>query len=206
MIKRKAIRNYRRHEPLLKKLSKQSSFTLKEANKIGVSHPVLLRLVREQKVTRLQRGIYSVTGSELPGNEGDFSRAHKKFDGKGVIGGLTALSHYHLVDEISTKIWILVPPTVRTVDKKYRLLRTTKDLNVGVRNFKNYQIVSIERALVDGLIYSSKIGERIVITAILRAIKTKKTTAQKLFEIAKKLDAMPILNKHWQLVLAGLTY
>lgn len=205
MKKHKLPRSYNRHEPLLKKLSKHSSFTLGEAREIGISHPVLLRLLSEGKVTRLQRGIYSVTGSELPGKEGDFSRANKKFGGKAVVGGLTALSYYRLVEEIPTKIWMLVPPTLRTIDKKYRLLRTSKDLNIGVLDEGTYRIVSIERALVDGLVFSSKIGERVAISAILRAIRTKRTTSQKLFEIAKALDVMPILNKHWQLILAGLT-
>ena len=205
MPKDKAPRKYQRSEALLKKLSKLKSFNLSEAKKIGLSHPVLLRLVSEGKVTRLQRGFYAISGLEEEGSEGDFSIASKKFGDKAVIGGLTALAHYKLLDEIPTKIWMLVPPTVRTVDKKYRLLRTSKDLKVGVKDAGSFRIVSIERALVDGLIFSSKIGERLAITAMLRAIKSKKVKIEKVFEIAKKLDAMPILNKYWQLVLAGLT-
>lgn len=199
-------RPYTRHEPLLKKLSKLSSFTLSEAIKIGLSHPVLLRLVKDGKVIRLQRGLYAVSGKEPIGEVGDYLTANKKFEGKGVIGGLTALSHYHLIEEIPTKLWILVPQTVRTTDKRYRLLRTNKDLNIGVLRKEGYRIVTLERALVDALWFSSKIGERVAVTAILKALRQKQTTPQKLFEVAKKMNAIKMLNKQWQPILAGLTH
>lgn len=198
-------RKYQRYEPLLRKLSKINSFSMAEARAIGLSHPTILRLLKAGKTIRLERGIYAVPGSEVIGQDGDFAVANKKFSGKCVIGGLTALSFYKLVDEIPTKIWLLVPPQVRTTDKKYRLIRTTKNLSVGVIKKSSYRITSIERTLIDGLLYSSKIGEKASKLAIIRAIRNRLTNPQKLFEMAKKLDALPLLDSEWQSILAGLS-
>lgn len=188
----------------LNALTKKKSFSVEDARRAGISHPTLSRMLKRGIVTRLARGLYSVAGEEPLGSEGDYSVVKKKFGSKAVVGGLTALSHYHLIDEVPMQIWILVPPETRSIDKKYRLLRTKKNLNTGVIKTNEYKIVSLERALVDGLIYSSKIGERVVKTAILRAIKNKLTTQGKIVEMAKKLKALKIIDKEWQSILAGL--
>jgi predicted transcriptional regulator of viral defense system len=198
------LREYQNHEKAIKRLSSKSSFTLSEADKAGLSHPEVLRLVKLGKITRIQRGLYSVSGNEPFGREADYQAADKKFKSKSVVGGLTALSNYNLIQEVPSKIWLLVPEEVRTTDKKYRLLRTKKSLNSEIIKKPTYKIVTVERALIDGLIYKTKIGERIVLTATIKALKEKITTEKKLFEAAKNIAALNILNKHWQVILAGL--
>lgn len=191
-------------EKLLIPLKRKANFTLDDARSVGISHPTLLRLVKRGKVTRLARGLYSVAGLEPIGETADYAVATKKLGPKAVIGGLTALSHYELIDEVPTQLWVLVPPSIRTTDKKYRLLRTKRNLTIGIEKTAHYRIVSIERALVDALLYSTKIGLRIATTAIVRAIRDGKTTESKLFSIAKKLDALSVLESRWEIILGGL--
>jgi len=205
MSKKSALRKYQRHEPLLKRLATLKSFTISEARELGLSHPTLLALVSRRTVIRLERGIYAVSGSEEIGKEGDFSVANKKFSGQCVIGGLTALSYYQLLDEIPSKIWLLVPPHIRTTDRKYRLLRTKRNLSIGVIKKSSFTITSLERTLVDSLVFSPKIGEKVSKLAILRAIRNGLTTQQKIFEMAKKLELLPLLDREWQSILAGLS-
>jgi predicted transcriptional regulator of viral defense system len=205
MSQKTKVRKYQRHQPVLDKLSALSSFTLSEAKRVGLSHPVLLNLVKHGKVLRLSRGIYVVTGSVILGKEGDFSVAFKKFKGRVVISGLTALSHYGLVDEVPSTIWLLAPSDLRTKDKRYRLLRTNKDLSIGVLDKKTYRIASIERALLDGVLFSSKIGVKVCQLAIIRALRDKLTTPQKIFQVAEPLGALSLLDRIWQSVLAGVS-
>jgi predicted transcriptional regulator of viral defense system len=204
MSKVRKARKYERRGPLLAQLAKLPSFTLAEANEAGLSHPEVLRLLEEKKVTRLQRGIYSVAGNEPVGEEGDYALADRKLEGRGVIGGLTALSHYSLLDESPSQIWVLVPPEVRTTDKKYRLLRTSRDLTEGVQDKGQYRISTLERALIDALVYATKIGEQVGQLAILRALRRKLTTPEKIFSMANKMDKLPVLEKVWPSILAGL--
>lgn len=205
MSQKVAPRKYQKHEPVLRKLAKLPSFTIAEARKLGLSHPTLLALVSKGNVIRLERGIYAVSGSEVIGREGDFAVAHKKFSGHCVVGGLTALSYYQLLDEIPSKIWLLVPHHIRTTDRKYRLLRTKRSLSIGVIKKSSFNITSIERTLVDSLLFSPKIGEKVSKLAILRAIRNGLTTQQKVFEMAKKLELLPLLDREWQSILAGLS-
>jgi predicted transcriptional regulator of viral defense system len=189
---------------ILTKLSKLKSFTLSDVRRLGLSHTSLYKLVKEEKIIKLTRGIYAVNGFESVGHEADYEIANKKFSGQSVIGGLTALSHYKLIDEVPSKIWLLVPPIVRTTDKKYRLIRTSKNLSIGVENYSGYKIVSLERALLDALVCITKIGERTSKLAIIRALRSRMTTEAKIFEMAKKLKVLKVLDRHWQSILAGL--
>lgn len=189
---------------ILAKLAKLKSFTLSDFKELGMAHSTLYNLISQGKITRLSRGIYSVTGLEPIGSEGDYIIANRKLEGECIIGGLTALAHYKLLDEVPRKIWLLVPPEVRTTDKRYRLLRTYRDLSIGIIKKKEYKIVSLERALIDALVYISKIGERVAKKAIVKAIRTKQTSEKKLFEMAKLQGETRVLNKHWQSILSGL--
>lgn len=188
----------------LSRLSRKKTFNLDDARRAGISHPTLLRMVRSGVVSRLERGIYAVAGKEPLGDEGDYAVVKKRFGPTAVISGLSALSHYNLIDEVPTQIWILVPPGTRTTSGKYRLIRTKRDLKTGVIKEADYKIASPERALIDALVYSSKIGERVVKTAILRALKNKITTEERIFKMGRKLDALRLLDSEWQSILAGL--
>ena len=198
-------RKYQKSAPLLKALARLPSFSISEARELGLSHPTLLALVGQGRIVRLSRGIYAVSGSEATGREGDFSVAHKRFEGQCVVGGLTALSYYQLLDEVPSKIWLLVPPHIRTTDRTYRLLRTKRDLSIGVIKEPSFMITSIERTLIDSLLFSSKIGEKVGKLAILRALRAGLTSEQKIFNMAKELDLLPLLDREWQSILAGLS-
>ena len=189
----------------LKTISRNGAFTLKEARAAGIPHATLLRMLKRGEVVRVERGLYAVPGKEPEGESGDYVIATRKFGKEVVIGGLSALSHYKLIDEVPTQIWVLVPVSVRTSDKKYRLLRTKRDLDLGTKEESGYRIATIERALIDSLIFVSKIGERVAKTAIVRALRKKLTTPKKLFKTAEELKALSNLEREWQSILAGLS-
>lgn len=192
-------------EQILIKLAKRATFTLPEARTNGISHQLLFQLLKRNKVIRLSRGIYAVSGSEDLGQEADYHLAQQKFGREVAVGGLTALFRYQLVDESPNKIWLLVPPTIRTSDKKYRLLRTSRDLRIGIEDHKTFRIASLERALVDAILFQAKIGEETAKSAIIKALRRKLTTPEKIFQIAKQLDVLSKLYEHWPSIQAGLS-
>jgi hypothetical protein len=71
-------------------IKKLGPFTLAEARQIGISHQELSILVKEEKVNRMEWGIYLHPKANIP-REIDFQIAYKKFGPKSAIGGLTAL-------------------------------------------------------------------------------------------------------------------
>ena len=193
-----------RRNQILKQLARIGAFTLSDAKKLGMPHPTVLRLVNRGVLVKLEWGLYAVLGKAPDGETADFVIARKKFGNYASICGLTALFQYGLIDEVPTQIWVLVSPDVRTTNRKYRLLRTKRNLIVGVVDKGGYSITSLERSLIDALVFSSKIGERVAKQVILRALRRKMTNAKKIFTMAEKLNALDVLEKQWQSILAGV--
>ena len=184
-------------------LKKLGPFTLAEARQIGISHQELSILVKEEKVNRMEWGIYLHPKANIP-REIDFQIAYKKFGPKSAIGGLTALFHYNLAEQVPKQTWVLVPPEKRVSSRKFRIIRTKTPLNIGIIEGNGYRIVSIERAIVEAFKLSSKMGERTAIHACRVAIQQRQTTLKKIGMMAKELGLTSYFNKYSEAIIGSL--
>ncbi len=178
------------------KLRKQGFFKLADAEKVGLSQPMLSRLVSQGKITRVGRGIYVHPKARIPTETAGFQIAQAKFGKTAAIGGLSALAYYNLTEQVPTETWVVVPPEVWTKEKGYRLLRTKSGTEIGVDAKEGFRIVSIERALVEALKFSTKIGETTALKAVRAAMKNKQTTLMKLRKMASALKLDSALARH----------
>ena len=121
------------------------------------------------------------------GREYDFQIACAKLGPHAVIGGMSALFYYNLVEQVPKQTWVLVPPHKITSNRSYRLIRTQTPLDKGIVAGNGYQVASIERAIMEGFKLASKIGERTAIHACRTAIQQKQTTLKKIGMTAKEL-------------------
>lgn len=183
-----------------KKLKELGIFKSADAEREGISRVTLSRLLAAGSLSRLDTGIYAHRETKLKAETLDFAIACLRCGEHSIIGGITALSYYGLTEEVPDRIWILVPPEIRSPSLKYRVIRTKQSLEIGILEKDGYRIVSVERAILDGLWYRSKIGEAMALAAARRAIKTKRVTRQKLFNTAQELDQIKILEKYWELI------
>lgn len=183
------------------KLKKLGVFTLTQAKEIGISHQDLSRLVKEDKIIRMGRGLYKHPKSPV-NREIDFQIAHRKFGLQSAIGGLSALFYYNLAEQVPQQTWVLVPPEKRSSEKDYRLIRTKTPLDIGIVERNGYRIVSIERAIVEGFKLATKIGERTAIKAARDAIRQKQTTLKKIGKMAKDLGLDSYLTKYFEAIVA----
>ena len=180
-------------------------FTAKEARDLfSISQPTLYRLKQEGLIESLARGLFIHSSAKVEHENLDYIIACKIFGDEAVIGGLSALFYYNLVEQVPLNIWILTPPskTKNIVHKKYRLIRTKLSLKVEVKKKNQFKIVSLERALIEGLKHESKIGEGVVFRAIKKALQNQLTTEAKLARVARKLKMINILEKKWELIVA----
>ena len=184
-------------------LKKLGPFTLAEAKQIGISHQELSILVKEEKVNRMEWGIYLHPKANIP-REIDFQIAYKKFGPNSAIGGLTALFHYNLAEQVPKQTWVLVPPEKRVSSRKFRIIRTKTPLNMGIIEGNGYRIVSIERAIVEAFKLSSKMGERTAIHACRVAIQQRQTTLKKIGMMAKELGLTSYFNKYSEAIIGSL--
>lgn len=168
---------------------------------LGVSQATLTRLVKNESITRLDYGLYIHPDCEIPPQELDFAVACARFGTKSAVGGLTALFHYGLTDQAPSQVWVIAPPQKSDHNRFYRAMRTKTPSSVGINKFEFYRMTNIERTIVEALRFSSKIGERIAISAARKAIQQKLTTEKKLGEMATKLKLRPVIEKYWESIV-----
>ena len=105
-------------------LKKLGVFTAKEARDLlSISQPTLYRLKQEGLIESLVRGLFIHSSAKVEYENLDYIIACKIFGDEAVIGGLSALFYYNLVEQVPLNIWILTPPSKSKsiVQKKYRL-------------------------------------------------------------------------------------
>lgn len=183
------------------KLKKMGLFTLSQAKEVGISHQDLSRLVMEDKVLRMGRGLYRHPKASV-NREIDFQVACTKFGPDAVVGGLSALFYYNLAGQVPQQTWVLVKPEKKSSERGYRLIRTKTPLSVGIVEADGYRIVSVERAIVEGLKLAAKIGERTAIKAAREAIRQRQTTLRKIGDMAKILGLDSYLTKYFEAIVA----
>ncbi len=185
------------------KLKKIGIFTLAQAKELGISQQSLSILVKQEKITRLDRGIFLHPEANLE-REYDFQIACAKFGPDAVIGGLSALFYYNLVDQAPKQTWVLVPSHKVTSKRSYRLIRTQIPLDKGIVVGNGYKVASIERAIMEGFKLASKIGVRTAIHACRTAIQQKQTTLRKIGMTAKELGLNSYLTKYFETIIGSI--
>ena len=191
-------------EGALEKLKSRGYFGVSEAFSVGISKYTLSRLASKNKILRVGYGVYIHPESEISPEEQDFVRACSKFGPDSVIGGITALFHYHLIEQVPQVIWVIVPQEKQTRDKFYRLIRVKSVKKIGIVRNKYFSITNIERTLVEAFVYAKKIGIRTAMEAITKAIKDQKTNLTKVMEMARELGYENIIRKHWESIIGAL--
>jgi len=182
------------------RLRKAGVFTLAQAAQLGLDQPRISRLVKSGLLNRVARGIYIHPEAEVSREIG-FQIACAKFGDHAVIGGLSALFYYNLIEQVPQQTWVLVPQDKISHERSYRLLRTKTNLSEGVVAKDGYKIVTVERAVLEALKLSSKIGERTAIGAARKAIAQRLTTEVKLGKIAKQLALTNVFNKYFEAII-----
>jgi predicted transcriptional regulator of viral defense system len=189
---------------LLGKLRLIGVFGIADAKQVGISQATLSRLVTTGKIERIGPGLYLHPKSSLPPEDRDFAVACARFGSNSAIGGLTALFHYNLIEQIPQCIWIIVPRTKQNRDPLYRIIRVKNNTPLGIETHGYYRITNLERTLVEAIRYSNKIGLRTAMRTIQKAILEKKTTLEKIMKMARLLKLENSVIKYWEPLLGGL--
>lgn len=157
---------------------------------LRTSYRRLAKKVKADQVIRLRRGVY-VSPRSIEGLEGDFYRASLVCGRPSVICLFSALQYHGLSEQIFGGVWILIPYS-RTPPKakSVRAVRSrSPHFRTGITNEKKFRITNIERTLVDAFRYSRQVGISTAVQALKIAYKGKLTTKEKVFLMAKKLNA-----------------
>ena len=139
----------------IEKLAKKPFFTIKEAEKRGISRRMLSYYVKNGEMERIARGIYCSSHYE-PSDKNlkweDLAIAASNIPG-GVICLISALVYYDLTDEMMKKFWIAVDNShSKTKFPLSRIIRM-RNMGIGVNTIKmadlNVKIFDKERTIID---------------------------------------------------------
>lgn len=187
----------------LSKLKELGLFTLLQAKEAGFSQSKISRLLKTNRIEKVGHGYYLHPDSDLPREELDYILASKRLGKQSVVSGLTALFFHGLIHQVPVQIWVVVPKIKQVLLSDYRLIRANQvKPKIGVLPNKNYQMATVERAILESLKYSTKVGVSLAVEATMRAIREKKTNFRKLAEMAKSLGLTKVLEKYSDAILA----
>ncbi|OGT62347.1 MAG: hypothetical protein A3E85_03820 [Gammaproteobacteria bacterium RIFCSPHIGHO2_12_FULL_45_12] len=176
----------------LKPLLHASSFTSEEARLRGVSSSTLAYYVKQHELTRIGHGIYR--GANAPVADDfrweDLIEAMQRVK-EGVICLTSALSLYHLTEEMPSQHWIAIRnETVHRAMPNTRVVRM-RNLTLGKTSIKvgnvTLPIFDCERTIVDAFRY---LGRETALKALKIALAKKgaeKVDIEKIRQYAKKL-------------------
>ena len=145
-------------------------FSLREALQTGLTRRTISKKVSNGEFLKIGHGIYLNTQAKIPFEYIDFILAHHKFGSHSIIGGLSALFYHGLIEQAPQQIWVIVPQNIRTKEQKYRLIRTKIVSEKEVEITRFFRITNLNRSIVEAFQYSSKIGIRQAIFAIVKEI------------------------------------
>ncbi len=172
---------------LPKKLTGKA-FSLKQALDQGLTKYALQQQLRNGSLTRLTRGVYKASSDEALDMESQYQAATIQCGLPSCVCLLSALEYYQVTDQISNKIWMLVPNEKRVRSKNLKLIRSRNpQWSLGILKGKTYSITTLERTLIECLLYKSLIGSQVALEAIKKAVLQKKVKLGKLYDMAKKM-------------------
>lgn len=176
----------------LKPLLHSSSFTSEEARLRGVSSSTLAYYVKQKELTRIGHGIYR--GANAPVSD-DFRweeliEAMQRVK-EGIICLTSALSLYHLSEEMPSQHWIAIRnDTVHRAMPDTKVVRM-RNITLGKTTIKvgnvTLPIFDRERTIVDAFRY---LGRETALKALKIALaerSAKKINIEKIRQYAKKL-------------------
>ncbi len=187
----------------IEKIKLLSLFTAKDVEHLGVHPATLWRWAKAGIIEKVDRGMYWHPDSKLSEEDLGFAVACKLFGEHSLIGGLSALEYYRLIDFSPRRIWVVVPHHKATTRNRFRLLHSNTDPSIGIDSHPFFRISNMERTLVEALRYSSKIGADVAMTAAMSAIHRNQTNPEKVLRMARKLDLEFAVMRHWEALIGA---
>ena len=164
-------------------------FSTKEATRKGLTFYALRKMIEKGVVHKIARGLYQAAQADFSEGE-SFTAASLQIGTPNAICLVSALVYYQLADVIPKKVWMMVDASKRTKYRSIRLLRTRNPRwTIGIDKKKGYWVTSLERTLVDAIIYRNLIGTNVAMEALRKANRNSTVTLGRLVDMGKKLKA-----------------
>ena len=165
----------------------KAPFSYRQAVEGGLNKYELGKMIDQGLIERTEKGLYVPASYDTTDMEGQYRLATLRCGEPSAICLLSGLDYYHLTDQIPKKLWIMVPQDKRVQSRELKLIRARNpQWEVGIVKEKGYSITSLERTLVECLLYKKRLG-LVPIEALKEALRQKKVKLSGVLEMAVRI-------------------
>ena len=174
-------------QKLLRLFRNEGLVRSREVERGGLPRWMLYELVKAGTVSRMGRGLYSLTNSK-PTENHSYAEAIKRAP-SGVLCLLSALRFHGLTMENPVEVWVAVPHgswRSRSSGIKMRTVQLSdKGLTVGVERYRiegvTVPVTNVARTITDCFKFRNKIGTDVALEALREAWRKKLFTMDELW-------------------------
>lgn len=160
-------------------------------------------MVKAGVLDRLSLGVYQASEANEGSTEDQYHEASLRCGVPSAICLMSALDHYHVTDAVPKKLWMLVPDGKRIKANHLKLIRSRNPRwDIGMHKTKRYWITTLERTLIDCLLYKRLIGSSLAIAALKEALSQKKIKLACLYDLAKRMGVAHRLRPYIEALAA----
>jgi len=181
-------------------------FRLTEARALGLHPEQVRRLIRQGRLTRLARGLYT-TASAVPTEHHTLAEVAKRVP-KGIVCLLTALRFHSIGTQHPREVWLAVDRRagVPRIDvAPIRVVRLSgAALTAGIDEHDvegvTVRITSPARTVVDCFKFRNKIGVDVAVEALRDYRRLRKGTVDDLWRQADQLRMTRVIRPYWDAI------
>ena len=174
-----------------------------ELRQEGIDPPTISRAVRAGELTRISRGLYQRTDSDIDTHQ-ILAEAAKKVP-RGVIAMVSALAFHELTDQMPRKVWVAVStknwsapalsyPPVRIVELRDRYMQ--QGIEYHTISGTEVPIFSVPKTLADVFRNRRLVDRSVAVEALRAALDQRKATPAAIAEAAIAGDAWNIMRPY----------
>ncbi|MFZ5622774.1 MAG: type IV toxin-antitoxin system AbiEi family antitoxin domain-containing protein [Pseudomonadota bacterium] len=193
----------RRIQTLLRRAGTARSRELVAA---GITRSELSRMVAAGRLVRLARGLYALPDYQI-GEHGALVTVAKRAPGV-LFCLLTALRFHELTTQAPFEVWIAIGNKEHPPRLDYPLLRTVRfseaALKAGVESHKidgtRVRVTGVAKTVADCFKFRNKIGLDVALEALRVARRTKKASADELWQFARLNRVANVMRPYMEAV------
>ena len=182
---------------------------LREFLENGITAATVSRMVRNDEVMHLDRGIYQLTDASLETHH-SFAEVAKRAP-NGVVCLVSALTYHEMTDQLPTWTWIAIGYKdwkPRTGNPPIRVIRfADKYLNddVIVEHIEGVpvKIFGVAKTVADCFRHRNKIGYDIAIESLQQALRQRKATPAEIADHAIKRGVFNVMRPYVEALIAN---
>jgi predicted transcriptional regulator of viral defense system len=178
------------------KLVNKDAFSAKDALMAGLTYYELNKLVHAGTLIKEGRGVFIKKNSNSYSDYSEhYAIALAQLGEPSALCLWSALVLHDLTEEAPPDIWVYVPYE-KTTRLNIRIIRKRNPYwHIGIEVFEGVRCTNIERTLVDAMADRKHFTEVQAYKMTMDAIRMKKTTFRKLYEMAKRLNVEKRLRR-----------